>query len=84
MEQRESGAEGPYTLPNLPYDYADLEPHISAAIMKLHHEKHHRAYVNGANEALGKSANRSASQAFAGTPFGICGSGSASMTFAPG
>lgn len=57
MQQGGGGVEGPYTLPNLPYDYADLEPHISAAIMKLHHEKHHRAYVNGANEALGQLEN---------------------------
>src|SRR5690625_131975 len=41
-----------YTLPELPYDYAALEPHISAKIMELHHSKHHQAYVNGANAAL--------------------------------
>ncbi|MFG6401275.1 MULTISPECIES: superoxide dismutase [unclassified Microbacterium] len=41
-----------YTLPELPYDYAALEPHISAAIMQLHHDKHHQAYVTGANTAL--------------------------------
>lgn len=41
-----------YTLPDLPYDYAALEPHISARIMQLHHDKHHRAYVTGANRAL--------------------------------
>ena len=37
-----------YTLPELPYDYAALEPHISAKIMELHHDKHHAAYVAGA------------------------------------
>ena len=41
-----------YTLPELPYDYAALEPHISATIMQLHHDKHHQAYVTGANAAL--------------------------------
>jgi len=41
-----------YTLPELSYDYAALEPHISARIMELHHSKHHAAYVAGANTAL--------------------------------
>ena len=41
-----------YTLPDLPYDYAALEPHISGKIMQLHHDKHHQAYVTGANTAL--------------------------------
>lgn len=41
-----------YQLPELPYDYSALEPHISAQIMELHHSKHHQAYVTGANAAL--------------------------------
>ncbi len=41
-----------YTLPDLPYDPAALEPHISGRIMELHHSKHHQAYVTGANSAL--------------------------------
>ncbi|UBH06083.1 superoxide dismutase [Leucobacter sp. Psy1] len=41
-----------YTLPELPYDYSALEPHISGKIMQLHHDKHHQAYVTGANTAL--------------------------------
>lgn len=41
-----------YTLPDLPYDFAALEPHISGKIMELHHDKHHQAYVTGANTAL--------------------------------
>lgn len=45
-----------YTLPELGYDYAALEPHISARIMELHHSKHHKAYVDGANTALTKLA----------------------------
>ncbi|MGI6786155.1 MAG: superoxide dismutase [Gleimia sp.] len=43
-----------YTLPELDYDYAALEPHISAQIMELHHSKHHNTYVGGANTALEK------------------------------
>jgi Fe-Mn family superoxide dismutase len=41
-----------YTLPDLPYDFGALEPHISGKIMELHHGKHHRAYVTNANTAL--------------------------------
>ena len=43
-----------YTLPDLPYDYGALEPHYSAEILELHHDKHHAAYVKGANGALEK------------------------------
>jgi Fe-Mn family superoxide dismutase len=46
------GAEGPYSLPPLPYDYADLEPHIDAQTMKLHHDIHHAGYVRNANAAV--------------------------------
>jgi Fe-Mn family superoxide dismutase len=41
-----------YALPDLPYDYSALEPHISGAIMELHHGKHHAAYVKNANATL--------------------------------
>ena len=41
-----------YVLPDLSYDYGALEPNISGRIMELHHDKHHLAYVNGANTAL--------------------------------
>ena len=43
-----------YSLPELPYDYAALEPHYSAEVLELHHDKHHKAYVDGANTALDK------------------------------
>jgi superoxide dismutase, Fe-Mn family len=43
-----------YELPPLPYDYAALEPYIDAETMKLHHDKHHQAYITNANGALEK------------------------------
>jgi superoxide dismutase, Fe-Mn family len=43
-----------YVLPDLDYDFGALEPHISGEIMELHHDKHHRAYVEKANEAADK------------------------------
>jgi superoxide dismutase, Fe-Mn family len=42
----------PYSVPDLPYAYDALEPHIDEATMKLHHDKHHQAYVDKANAAL--------------------------------
>src|SRR5438128_11802676 len=42
----------PYTVPDLPYDYAALEPHIDEATMRVQHDKHHQAYVDNANAAL--------------------------------
>jgi Fe-Mn family superoxide dismutase len=41
-----------YTVPPLPYDYNALEPHIDEATMRVHHDKHHQAYVDNANKAL--------------------------------
>ena len=43
-----------FELPPLPYDYAALEPHIDEATMKLHHDKHHQAYVTNLNGAVEK------------------------------
>jgi Fe-Mn family superoxide dismutase len=51
-----------FTLPKLPYDYNALAPYISEQQLKLHHDKHHQAYVNGANaifEKLDKSRSES-------------------------
>ena len=42
----------PYEVPPLPYDYAALEPHVDEATMRVHHDKHHQAYVDKANAAL--------------------------------
>lgn len=57
-----------YSLPDLPYDYSALEPHISAEIMELHHSKHHQAYVDGANQALEKLASARESGDFGTVP----------------
>jgi Fe-Mn family superoxide dismutase len=43
-----------YTLPELPYDVAALEPYYSAKVLELHHDKHHAAYVKGLNDTLDK------------------------------
>jgi Fe-Mn family superoxide dismutase len=51
-----------YTLPDLPYDYGALEPHISGEIMQLHHSKHHQAYVTGTNTALEQMEEARASE----------------------
>ena len=45
-------AAGPYTLPPLPYAYDDLEPVIDRETMRLHHDRHHRAYVDTLNKTL--------------------------------
>ncbi len=41
-----------YSVPPLPYDYNALEPHIDEATMRVHHDKHHQAYVDKVNPAL--------------------------------
>ena len=46
-----------FELPPLPYDYAALEPTIDEATMKLHHDKHHQAYVTNLNGAVDKYAD---------------------------
>lgn len=45
-----------YELPDLPYDYSALEPALSGEIIELHHDKHHAAYVKGANDTVEKLA----------------------------
>lgn len=45
-------AAGPFTLAPLPYDAAALEPHIDKATMEIHHDKHHKAYVDNLNKAV--------------------------------
>lgn len=59
-----------YVLPELPYGYKDLEPYISEEQLKLHHQKHHQAYVNGANailEKLGKAREKNSDLDFKAT-----------------
>jgi len=41
-----------FEVPSLPYDYNALEPHIDEQTMRVHHDKHHQAYVDNANKAL--------------------------------
>jgi len=55
-----------YTLPDLPYDYSALEPHIDEATMRLHHDLHHNSYVVGLNTTLEKMAAARAEGDFAG------------------
>jgi len=43
---------GPFKLPDLPYAYESLEPHIDTQTMRIHHDKHHAAYVKKLNEAV--------------------------------
>jgi len=52
-----SAVRAKHTLPDLPYDYAALEPAISGKIMELHHSKHHNTYVNSLNDAEEKYAS---------------------------
>uniref|UniRef100_A0A0N5C416 Superoxide dismutase n=1 Tax=Strongyloides papillosus TaxID=174720 RepID=A0A0N5C416_STREA len=51
---------GKHTLPDLPYDYNDLEPVICNEIMKIHHQKHHATYVNNLNQIEEKIAEANA------------------------
>jgi Fe-Mn family superoxide dismutase len=53
-----------YELPELPYGYKDLEPYISEEQLKIHHKKHHQAYVDGANALLKKFDARSEEEEF--------------------
>lgn len=55
-----------YTLPDLPYDYAALEPAITGEILELHHSKHHAAYVKGANDTLDRLAEAREAEQFGG------------------
>ena len=46
-----NGTKSKHTLPDLPYDYGDLEPVLSANLLQVHHKKHHLTYVNNLNQA---------------------------------
>jgi Fe-Mn family superoxide dismutase len=53
-----------YVLPDLPYDYGALDPHIAGEIMELHHSKHHQTYVNGLNSTLEQLAEARSTGSF--------------------
>jgi Fe-Mn family superoxide dismutase len=55
-----------YVLPDMPYDYAALEPAITGEILELHHSKHHAAYVKGANDTLDRLAETREKEDFSG------------------
>ncbi|MFW6330590.1 MAG: superoxide dismutase, partial [Gemmatimonadota bacterium] len=48
----EAYADGKYVLPQLPYAYDALEPHIDATTMQIHHSRHQQGYVDGLNDAI--------------------------------
>jgi Fe-Mn family superoxide dismutase len=49
---QDRGQQGPFTLPKLPYAFDALEPHIDAKTMEIHHDRHHKAYVDNLNKAV--------------------------------
>jgi Fe-Mn family superoxide dismutase len=64
-----TSGETRHVLPQLPYDFAALEPHIDAQTMQIHHGKHHQAYINNLNTALTKHpelANKSVEELLRG------------------
>jgi Fe-Mn family superoxide dismutase len=57
-----------YVLPELDYDFGALEPHITGHLLELHHDKHHKAYVEKANQTLEKLAEAREKEDFSGLP----------------
>jgi superoxide dismutase, Fe-Mn family len=55
-----------YVLPELDYDFGALEPHITGRLLELHHDKHHKAYVEKANQTLEKLAEAREKEDFSG------------------
>lgn len=55
IAQTAAAPSGPFTLPPLPYAFDALEPHIDAKTMEIHHDRHHKAYVDNLNKAVADS-----------------------------
>jgi Fe-Mn family superoxide dismutase len=55
LAQAAAAPTGPFTLPPLPYAFDALEPHIDAKTMEIHHDRHHKAYVDNLNKALAEA-----------------------------
>jgi Fe-Mn family superoxide dismutase len=60
-QEKQRNAQMAYSLPELPYAYNALEPHIDARTMEIHHTKHHQAYIDKVNAAIAGSALESKS-----------------------
>lgn len=56
FHSRQVMENAPFTLPALPYAFDALEPHIDKLTMEIHHDRHHKAYVDNLNKALGASS----------------------------
>src|SRR6266566_847056 len=54
-ESTAAAPSGPFTLPSLPYAFDALEPHIDARTMEIHHDRHHKTYVDNLNKAIAES-----------------------------
>ena len=55
LAQPATAPGGPFTLPPLPYAFDALEPHIDARTMEIHHDRHHKTYVDNLNKAIAES-----------------------------
>ena len=64
-----------HTVPALPYPFDALEPHIDAKTMEIHHDKHHKAYVDNLNKALGHTRATAEVDSGPGVLYGVSANG---------